>query len=89
MFRPSTSRLRTWWADATADILGGDLPPSEPEDAVGTALEYFRTHPHRQPLGNARFRRAGAVPPRPDFCISPVSPVRELPPGHRETVGSR
>ncbi len=66
MFRVSISRLRSWWSDATDDILGGDLNDDE------GALAYHRLHPHRAPLTAQRPRRAGAVPPRSAHCISPV-----------------
>jgi hypothetical protein len=29
-------------------------------------------HPHRQPLRNPRRRRAGAVPPRSQHCLTPL-----------------
>jgi hypothetical protein len=66
MFRTTASRLRTWWSATTDDILGGDLTAPEP------TLDYFRTHPHRQPLGPALPRRTGGVAPRPAHCRSPV-----------------
>jgi hypothetical protein len=66
MFRTTASRLRTWWSASTDDILGGDLNASEP------MLDYFRTHPHRLPLGPPVARRAGGVVPRPAHCLSPV-----------------
>ena len=77
MFRASTSRLRTWWSATTEDILGGDLP--EPE----TALDYFRSHPHRVALGPGPARRAGAVAPRAAHCLSPVRPPAAIP---RESI---
>ena len=75
MFRSAISDLRTWWEAATADILGGDLPPTPDVDAPIEVVEDFathRAHPHREPLRPRLTRRGGSVAPRPAYCLSPV-----------------
>jgi hypothetical protein len=69
MFLQRVSQLRAWWEAATADILGADLPPTEPEEGP---VAHFRAHPHRLTLHTSSPRRPGAVPARPAQCISPV-----------------
>jgi hypothetical protein len=84
MFRSASYALRAWWTAATADILGGDLPPSDyrEDDPAGINVEYFRSHPHRADFPSRMLRRAGSVPERPALC---VSPVRHDAPSERRT----
>jgi hypothetical protein len=77
MFGQSSNRIRTWWAAATEDILGADLPPSVyAEDSI----DYFRSHPHRTPLGAGSDRREGSVQARPAHCVAPLRLVFDTPP---------
>jgi hypothetical protein len=65
MFQSSASRLRAWlrW---TEDILG------DPLDDAQRSNDNFVSHPHRRALRWEHSRRAGTVPARPAYCISPV-----------------
>jgi hypothetical protein len=77
MFGQSSNRIRTWWAAATEDILGSDLPPSVyAEDSI----EYFRSHPHRSSLSSGSERRGGSVPTRAADCVAPGRLVFDTPP---------
>jgi hypothetical protein len=39
---------------------------------VGAPEASSAPHPHRRPLRTPRRRRAGAVPPRPQQCVTPL-----------------
>ncbi|MGA2014371.1 MAG: hypothetical protein ABSH51_28110 [Solirubrobacteraceae bacterium] len=65
MFQSSFRRLQA--LIALADDLLGDPEPAAPAP---------HPHPHRRTVRIDRPRRAGAVPPRPTHCISPVARAR-------------
>jgi hypothetical protein len=80
MFRPATSNSRErpgvrsflLGAMATARALATlEDPVDERSSRTGLAHE-GRAHPHRRPLVRVRPRRAGAVAPRDQPCLSPI-----------------
>jgi hypothetical protein len=80
MFRPASSNrldrpgVRSFLlgAMATARALA-TLEDSVGEHSSRTGLAHEgRAHPHRRPLVRVRPRRAGAVAPRDQPCLSPI-----------------
>lgn len=60
--------------DSLLEVADAALRP-EAGASCGPAdgAEVHRTHPHRAPLRIERVRRRGAVPPRAQHCLTPVT----------------